>query len=372
MPRIFVDFRPAEVVHKKETYVSYYALNPMTGRMERKRIRCNHVKGKAERLKYARLLCQAVNERLYGGWNPFLDELPGAGVTVAEAVHRFLKAKSRTARERTVETYRSACDMFLQWLKRRGEDGSRCACVTHGTLTAYLAWADSNKNLSNRSWNNYCMFLFTLFDFCKQKGYTASNPAEGLPRRKVDRKVRTVIPPADRKRIKEWFSERIPRYHYVMLMCYRLLVRPNEIVQLRICDIDFKNGLLKIPSTVSKNHGDRVLAVPDDLMGYFRSIECFPHKHYIFADCRTFAPGPRRIDPTRIAERWKEMREDMKLPASCQFYSLKDTGITEMLEAGVPPKLVKELAGHHSLEMTERYTHRSEARKILEWNTLEF
>ena len=43
-----------------------------------------------------------------------------------------------------------------------------------------------------------------------------------------------------------------------------------------------------------------------------------------------------------------------------------------MLEAGVPPKYVKELADHHSLEMAERYTHRSDAKKILEWNTLEF
>lgn len=66
------------------------------------------------------------------------------------------------------------------------------------------------------------------------------------------------------------------------------------------------------------------------------------------------------------------MRDSLKMPAAYQFYSLKDTGITEMLEAGVPAKFVKELADHHSLEMTEKYTHRSDAKKILEWNKLEF
>ena len=95
MPRIFVDFRPAEVVHKTETYVSYYVVNPFTGKMTRKRIRCNHIQGKTERLKYARLVCQAVNERLYDGWNPFYEELPNCAVTIRDAIGRFLEAKAK-------------------------------------------------------------------------------------------------------------------------------------------------------------------------------------------------------------------------------------------------------------------------------------
>jgi Phage integrase family. len=80
----------------------------------------------------------------------------------------------------------------------------------------------------------------------------------------------------------------------------------------------------------------------------------------------------RVLDTKAVGRKWKEMRDSLKMPAAYQFYSLKDTGITEMLEAGVPAKFVKELADHHSLEMTEKYTHRSDAKKILEWNKLEF
>ena len=58
MPEIFVDFRPAEVRINSEVYVSYYVLNPATNELERKRVRCNHVKGKTERIKFARLLLQ--------------------------------------------------------------------------------------------------------------------------------------------------------------------------------------------------------------------------------------------------------------------------------------------------------------------------
>jgi integrase len=371
MPRIFIDFRPAEVVNKKETYVAFYVLNPYTRKMTRKRIRCNHVRGKADRLKYARLLCQAVNDRLYEGWNPFLDDLPGGPVTVREAVSRFLAAKGKSARKRTMDSYRSSSDMFLEWLTLHKMDKAYCVTIDRKNLLDYLSWSASRKCLSNKSYNNYCIFLGTLFGFFKETGLILDNPAERIPRRKVDSKLRVTIPKPDRKAIRDFVDEHIPRFYYVMQMCFRLFMRPNEIVQLRVGDIDFDNGLIRVPSYVAKNHGERVLAVPGELMEYFRTLSQYPPTYYIFAG-GTYAPAPKRIAPTRIADTWREMREKLKLPASYQFYSLKDTGITEMLEAGVPAKYVKELAGHHSLEMTERYTHRSEAKKILEWNRLEF
>lgn len=61
---------------------------------------------------------------------------------------------------------------------------------------------------------------------------------------------------------------------------------------------------------------------------------------------------------------WEAMREALSLPDAYQFYSLKDKGITEMLEAGVPAKMVQELADHHSLEMTQKYVGKSKAEDI--------
>jgi len=46
--------------------------------------------------------------------------------------------------------------------------------------------------------------------------------------------------------------------------------------------------------------------------------------------------------------------------------------ITEMLESGMPSKFVKDLAGHRSLSMTERYLHVSDARRILQANRVRF
>ena len=107
-------------------------------------------------------------------------------------------------------------------------------------------------------------------------------------------------------------------------------------------------------------------------MVFFRELACYPPQFFVFADRNTYKPGPRQMSPTRIAEKWKEMRDELKLPGNYQFYSLKDSGITEMLESGVPSKLVKELADHSSLEMTEKYMHRSNAKRILQYDVLHF
>jgi len=40
------------------------------------------------------------------------------------------------------------------------------------------------------------------------------------------------------------------------------------------------------------------------------------------------------------------------------FYSLKDTGITKLLEAGIPIIKVRDQARHHDIKITEKYTPR--------------
>lgn len=369
----FVSFRPASYFKgKNDCFVFYYALNPETDKLERIKIRVNHIHKAAERDKYARLLCHTINDKLWAGWNPFTEKMSARAVTISDGIDKFMAVKQKETRKDTMRSYRSFANLFLNYLREHNLTMRYCFQIGRDLLIQYMECMELSKNLSNRSYNNYSAFLYTLFDFFVERGYIKENPAADLPRKRVDRKTRTVIPPKDRERIREYFAERIPNYVYVMMLCYRLFIRPKEIMMLRIGFIDFDACLLKIPAGIAKNHCDRVLGIPDEIMEYFRTLRELPPEWYIFSDRNTYAPGPKANAPTRIAERWAQMRDALNMPASYQFYSLKDTGITEMLEAGVPAKYVKELADHHSLEMTERYTHKSDAKKILEWNTLEF
>ena len=101
----FIDFLPAQVVSNKEVYVSYHVLDPISGKFKRRRIRCNRIKNRRERLRYAQLVCAETNRRLYRGWNPLTGEgeAERKPITVAQAaqsqsvgLHRPVEQRRRT------------------------------------------------------------------------------------------------------------------------------------------------------------------------------------------------------------------------------------------------------------------------------------
>ena len=369
----FIDFKPAQLIEtKRETYVAFYAKNPYTDQLERKRIRLNYIHSKTERRKYGQTLAMEINSKLYQGWNPFTDD-PHAKktVTLRVAVEEFMTEKKKTIRKDSLRCYTSQTKYLLEWAAMNSLDSKHCASFSKQAANRFMRDIEARSDVSAKTFNNYLCMYNTLFLWFVKKGYCAENPFSGIDRKKVDGKIRDIISPEDRRRIAAYFSDNnMFEYLIIMQLCYRLFIRPKEALMLTIGDIDLKEGLITIPPHVAKNHKERVVAVPKDIMDYFRSLAGMDKKMYVFST--NYKPGYVLKCTRDTGRTWAIMREKLKLPASCQFYSLKDTGITEMLEAGVPAKYVKELADHHSIEMTERYTHRSEAKKILEWNTLEF
>ncbi|WGU70334.1 hypothetical protein QIU18_12990 [Capnocytophaga canimorsus] len=53
------------------------------------------------------------------------------------------------------------------------------------------------------------------------------------------------------------------------------------------------------------------------------------------------------------------MQEKYQFRKEVQFYSLKDTGITDLLNSGIPAVKVQTQARHSDLKVTEHYISRS-------------
>ena len=124
-----------------------------------------------------------------------------------------------------------------------------------------------------------------------------------------------------------------------------------------------KDDLIIIPSDIAKNHRERHISMPMEV--------AIPMADYIKnarSDLQLFSsgyrPGKKVLSTRDTGRTWAKIREALGLPKCYQYYSLKDSGITEMLEAGVPDKMVQELADHRSLEMTQKYIAKSKATDI--------
>lgn len=370
----FIDFRPAQVMRNKEVYVCYYVLDPANEKLKRMRIRCNRIKNNRERARYATLLCAEINRKLYSGWNPLTggDTLARKRPTVVEAATDYVRRKEKDLRRDSLRSYRSKLSFFIRWCERAGISDWLCGRFTSAHAAGFLDNYGGHGR-SSYAFNSMLQYLKGMFRSFVCDGYASKNPFAAFKGKRREEKRRVTIPKQDRRRILNYFLRRnMPEYVAMIRLCFKYLVRPKEILMLRIGNIDFDGGLLRIPPEVSKNHNERTIALGHDVMKYFRELrqrDCTPDSYLFSTD---FKPGTRLYTTKNLFVVWQRMRENLSMPENYHFYSLKDTGITEMLESGMPPKFVKDLAGHQSLAMTERYTHISDARRILEANRIRF
>lgn len=369
----FIDFRPAEVRKNKETYILYYVLDPASDKLKRMRIRCNRVKCPGERKRYTTLLCAEINRKLYNGWNPLIgeDSASTKRVSIVEAATDFVREKEKDLRKDTVRSYRSKLSFFTGWCEKTGISDWLCGRFTSSQAAKILDEYGGGR--STCAFNSMLQFLKSLFRSLVSRGLAAHNPFAAFKAKKKETKRRVTIPKQDRRRILGYFHKRGMNGYVAMIrLCFKYLVRPKEILMLRVRDIDFDTGLLRIPPEVSKNHIERIIALGYDVMKYFRELTgkgCAADSYIFSTD---YKPGNRLYTTKNMFATWQRMRERLSMPDTYHFYSLKDTGITEMLESGMPSKFVKDLAGHHSLSMTERYLHVSDAKRILQANRVRF
>ena len=61
----------------------------------------------------------------------------------------------------------------------------------------------------------------------------------------------------------------------------------------------------------------------------------------------------------KISDEWNRTRIALKFDKVYQFYSLKDTGITDLLHAGIPSIVVRDQARHYDVSQTDQYAERT-------------
>lgn len=371
MPNVFLDFKPAELkTTATETYVAYYAKNPSTGKLERVRVRLNYIRCKRERQKYGLVLVVELNKKLYAGWNPFVEKQGVSKVvSVVDGAKLYQKSFQKGLRPDSLRSYESFTKRFVDYAIRQGISGKPVFLFSKQDAQKYMLEIEES-GVSPKTYNNYQHFQGQLFNFLVDKGLTKENPFAEIKTKRIDQKRRTTIPAEDRKRIFSYLDDsKMPEYKLICLLTYQCLIRPKEILQLRIQNIDLKNGLINIPSEVAKNHCERTVAMPSNIREAMeRQTKGFAEALFVFS--RHYRPGKKMLTTRETGKTWSKLREDLGLPECYQFYSLKDTGITEMLEAGVPAKLVQELADHHSLDMTQKYVQKSRAEEILKYSSV--
>lgn len=368
-------FTPPVLREGKEVFIEFYAFSPADGKMKRKRIKLGRIKGVKARREYAKGVIERLIFKLQNGWNPWLEQDLGELHTTEDILTKYSNYIDNMYnrgyyRKETYDAYRSKLKQFCLYVEKNPI--YYLYQMNRLYLTQFLDFVFLERGNSAQTRNNYLNWLNAFFGWCVDKGYLTSRPTEGIAyidKRHIQ-KQREVIPPDIVKQISEWVRANDPYFAFACYLLYNCFIRPVEMTRLKLGDINIVRGTIVIRADASKNRRTMTVTLPHRVLQYAIDLGIFQQgadSDYIFST--QLKPGPTQIDPKIFRDHWAKVRKALSLKSAWQFYSLKDTGISEMLESKIASISVRDQARHSSLAITEIYTrHLSSANpELADW-----
>lgn len=357
-----IEFLPAQLKSNSHGwYIEYQTFNHNIGKMQRFRTHVNVLRKHYPRLADFKAHCNGIintiNAKLAGGWSPIGENQNARYYTPLPAVIcAYLAEKQDELRPDTLRSYKSFCSIFEAWINENVPD---CQAILFNKVLAirYLDYCSIERKLKGRSWNNQLKAARALFSWAVAKCYCKENPFAGIKPKREAEKRRVLIPAATRQRITAYCEKNNMGLLIVSQLVYSSLIRPKEIRCIKVGDVFLKEHYILIRSENAKTHFSRIATMNPTLEALVADwIKSAKSTDFLIGS-KDYAAGAKAMHHSRFSKDWIKMRAVLKLPEEMQLYSLRDTGINEMLKCGIDPLTVMQHADHHDLSMTTRYAN---------------
>lgn len=140
----------------------------------------------------------------------------------------------------------------------------------------------------------------------------------------------------------------------LVLLAMNTGLRRGELLQLTWEAVDLKAKWLRVAATTEKNANVRFMPLNSEAHAILTSLG-----KYAPTKSGPVFPGRKGAVMTNIARSWRRICADTGL-SDFHFHDLRHHFASQLVMAGVDLYAVKELLGHSSLEMTQRYAHLSQ------------
>lgn len=361
---LFIDYKPAELRKGKDWLIVYYAKNPVTDKLERQRLRVPPAKNQKERERNAKKIIETINNRLYEGWSPFVESVDSFYTDFSTCANVFLKRiqldiKKGLKREDTLRAYKSYISMINKFIDETDYQMKFVIQFNKAFAVKYLDWLLYERDVSNETWNNHLNFLGNFGSWLIERGYIKELPTLTIKRKPKQPKKRSVISKEDKQKLLAYLHEELFSFFVLSIMTNLCLVRRTELTKLKVENVKLNKSVIVIPCTASKSKKEEVVTIPDSVARFLAiHLQEANNSDYLFSS-NEFRPGKIKLQPKKISDTFSKYRKFLKLSENITFYSLKDTGITDLFNLGIPSFKIKNQARHSELRTTEIYAHKN-------------
>ena len=220
-----------------------------------------------------------------------------------------------------------------------------------------------------------------VFEQAKKEGILVKNPCDAANPPKMDTKEKRALS-SDRAHVLIAMLDEKNDRECAYLLAITMGLRRGEICGLSWGDVDFENGILDVSHSydtlgnlkgTKTKAGMRLLPLPENVAEALREHKKAQKERYDrtnqwrkpeegYIEQTDESPvisdiSGGRVLPSNLSRWWTEDRVKYGLEGWC-LHELRHTYLTMLAMSGVHPKVMQELAGHYSSQITmDIYTH---------------
>lgn len=339
----------------KSWYVDFFALDPANGTMRRKKYMLDSIGKVTERRKRAQELIESVLKMLRAGWSPWVNVDDNRGYTLLEeALAKYEKSLERMPKLKTRQSYASHLNVLREYIGSMVLPPRYVYQFNTAFVSDFLDWLYLDRDVSGRTRNKYRGWCSALSSYFIEREYISSNPVAKIKHAPEVVKKRQPLTAAMLQALRRHLEVQNPVFLLACMMEYYTMIRPTELVNIRIRDISIREQSVYVAAEYSKNKRDGKVGLNEELIklmidvGLFR----FPGDCYIFGD--KLRHSMTKGSSEMFRREWLKVRKALKWSDVYQFYSLKDSGIRDLANAaGIV--IARDQARHTDISTTNKY-----------------
>ena len=275
-----------------------------------------------------------------------------------ENFSNFLKFE-RNFSDNTLDAYIRDIKKFSLYAEKNLEN-SKPKAITYEDLQEYLI-LQSKQKISERTQARWISSIKSFFKYLLEEEIRDDNPATLLEGPKLGLYLPDTLSVEDVERITKNINLSTDlgvRNQCMVEVLYGCGLRVSELIELKISDINFKEGFLKV-----EGKGQKVRYVPlakytsHLIKNYLENVRINNKINKKYEDIMFLNSRGSSMSRVIVFIIIKELADKAGIRKNISPHTFRHSFATHMLQNGADLRFIQEMLGHSSITTTEIYTH---------------